>query len=178
MPAQDDYQDEPNPVMGSVDTSQNQQYGSYDANQGSNLRQRPPSSSKPSKPTFKPRKLDVSYTKPDPESVKQSVSKKKMSAMAAGPTYSKNIRKHDVSNIKRRKSSDDSYGSDGYGDGFDSDTEIKPKPIMKPNPKLASNPFSFKANQGVSSSHVSQQPSYQDDPGGFAKKKKLIINSV
>ena len=75
--------------------------------------------------------------------------------MAAGPSYGKNIRKHDVSNIKRRKSSDDSYGSDGYGDGFDSDTEIKPKPIMKPNPKLASNPFSFKASQGTGSSHVS-----------------------
>lgn len=73
--------------------------------------------------------------------------------LVQGPSQLKQIRHHDIS--QRKDSYDDS--DDGYGsDGFDSDTElkeakvkkvkIKSKPIIKPNPKLASNPMSFKKN--------------------------------
>ncbi len=111
-----------------------------------------------SKPNFKPKPWAVlefdedesdgrEEVKSPPMNMKfkaQADKKKALNtALAKGPDQLQNIRPHDIS---QRKNSNDSYGDDGYEDGFDSDTDvkIKPKPIVKATHKLAVNPMKFK----------------------------------
>lgn len=87
---------------------------------------------------------------------------------AQGPLQLKNIRKHDVSNIKSRpnEDSDDSYDNSEFG----SDTEVDMKPL-KSNKKITSNAIKFKAP------NLGQRLDIQkkDQESGFAAQKKIVV---